>query len=75
MGALTMPQKTFLDAPPDRPPANPFADARPLTRCSNCGRGKFTDRRIHGGQSTARECDNCGRFMGFPVWYGEETPQ
>jgi hypothetical protein len=53
---------------------NPFADFPPLAICDLCGSANFRDRAIHEGRSTARECSNCSRFMGFPVWYGEETP-
>ena len=53
---------------------NPAADPRPLVICDVCGSAKFADRAIHNGQSTVRECTRCNRFMGFPVWYGEESP-
>ncbi len=70
-----MHQATFLDAAePHTPPANPFADARPLTRCDKCLCDRVRVRTIHGGQSRARDCARCGRFLGFPVWYGEEAP-
>jgi hypothetical protein len=54
--------------------ANPFADPRPLVKCDACGSANFRDRAIHDCQSTIRECRRCSRFMGFPVWYGVETP-
>lgn len=68
-------QRSLLDAAEATPPANPFADPRPLTICPKCKSTRYRDRRIHEGQSIARECDGCGYAMGFPVWYGEETPE
>jgi hypothetical protein len=69
-----MPQANFLAALQPTPSANPFADARPLTACDKCGAG-YHDRRIHNGQSLIRECTRCRRFLGFPLWYGQEGPQ
>lgn len=56
--------------------AGPFVpDTRPLVACDKCGCLSFEDKPIHDGQSTRRSCSFCGRFMGFPVWYGvEELP-
>ena len=51
---------------------NGFADPRPINACDKCGCARFRDRIIHDGQSTTRACERCGRFMGFPNWYGEE---
>lgn len=67
-----MKQQTFCDAIAASPPANPFADARPIERCDKCGGEEFADRVIHGGRSTIRECRRCRRFMGFSVWYGRQ---
>lgn len=53
---------------------HPAADPRPLVICDVCESAKFHDRAIHNGRSTVRECSACRRFMGFPVWYGEESP-
>ena len=36
-----------------------------------CGSTRFRDVPIHGGRSVRRDCAACGRFLGFPVWYGE----
>jgi ribosomal protein S27AE len=46
--------------------------ANPTTRltCGRCGSSSWRDVPIHCGQSTRRDCARCGRFMGFPVWYG-----
>lgn len=64
-----MPQPTLFDAPEYSPPANHFADARPLAACPVCSSTAFHDREIHAGASTIRECKHCRRFMGFPRWY------
>ncbi len=66
-------QTSFLEIPLTPLPVNPFADARPIARCDVCRSEKFVDRRIHGGASTIRECARCRRFMGFPLWYGQEV--
>lgn len=45
-------------------------DSRPLVECDKCGCISYRDQATHEGRSTVRECAFCGRFMGFPVWYG-----
>jgi len=50
------------DAPADR--------TRPVCRC---GATTWRDVPIHGGQSVRRDCARCGRFLEFPVWYGNNT--
>jgi hypothetical protein len=40
--------------------------------CCRCGSARFRDVPIHGGQRTRRDCAECGRFIGFPVWYGRK---
>ncbi len=35
-----------------------------------CGSTEYVDHPIHGGQSLRRDCARCGRFIGFPLWYG-----
>ncbi len=42
------------------------------TRCEHCDSPEFTDMPIHGGQSLRRDCAKCGRYHGFPKWYGVE---
>lgn len=60
----------------DVAPAIPLAsrDARetPAKAICRCGSATWRDVPIHGGQSTRRDCAGCGRFIGFPVWYGKE---
>jgi len=36
-----------------------------------CGSTAWKDTPIHGGQSLRRNCQQCGKFLGFPVWYGQ----
>ena len=39
-------------------------------RCEHCNSPEFVDLSIHGGQSLRRDCAQCGRYHGFPKWYG-----
>jgi len=36
-----------------------------------CGSTRYVDTPIHGGKSIRRNCLQCGKFLGFPVWYGQ----
>ena len=38
-----------------------------------CGSTGWRDVPIHDGQSVRRDCDRCGRFLDFLVWYGKDT--
>ena len=42
----------------------------PDVHCRRCGSGVFIDVPIHDGESTRRDCGECGFILGFPVWYG-----
>jgi hypothetical protein len=53
-------------SPPQRPPK----PKRPDAVCP-CGSTKWRDVPIHGGRSIRRDCARCGRFLGFPLWYGQ----
>jgi hypothetical protein len=46
--------------------------AKPVCRCGSTERRNVP---IHDGQSVRRDCDKCGRFIDFPVWYGKATLQ
>ena len=46
--------------------------ARPVCRC---GSTRCSDVPIHNGQSVRRDCGRCGRFIEFPVWYGNGALQ
>ncbi len=37
-----------------------------------CGSTTWRDVPIHDGQSVRRDCAGCRRFIGFPVWHGQE---
>lgn len=39
--------------------------------CDRCGPTDYRDVPIHGGRSVRRDCLHCGRFIDFPVWYGD----
>ena len=48
---------------------NPLAQHVVESTCGRCGAvGHYTDIPVHDGRSLRRECD-CGRVLGFPVWY------
>jgi len=36
-----------------------------------CGSTRYVDTPIHNGRSLRRNCQQCGRFLGFPRWYGQ----
>ena len=57
------PQDAHGDAAP-----GPAPTQRPVCRC---GSTTWRDVPIHNGQSTRRDCGRCGRFIRFPVWYGQ----
>jgi len=38
--------------------------------CPSCGSVHAMDFKIHGGRSVRRDCIQCGRTIGFPVWNG-----
>ena len=42
-------------------------------RCRHCGAHDQVDLPIHEGRSIRRDCGGCGRFIGFPKWYGTAT--
>ena len=44
----------------------------PAKAVCRCGSMRWRDVPIHEGQSVRRDCRSCGRFLGFPVWYGKE---
>ena len=59
---------------------SPGADAqraaqKPTGPICRCGSTTWRDVPIHGGQSVRRDCGHCGRFLEFPVWYGNDTGQ
>src|SRR5262245_37466487 len=56
---------------PDLPAPKSDAPATPTTPLCRCGSTTWRDVPIHGGQSARRNCGGCGRFIGFPVWYGK----
>jgi integrase len=40
--------------------------------CDRCGSEKFIDHVIHHGASMRRDCEYCGRTLGFPRWHGRD---
>jgi TubC N-terminal docking domain len=57
-----------------RPVATMDADAKPTKPVCRCGSTACRDVPIHNGQSIRRDCGRCGRFIHFPVWYGNAVP-
>ena len=53
-------------APPEHRGAERTVSAKPVCRC---GSTKWRDVAIHDGQSTRRDCAQCGRFIEFSRWY------
>ena len=69
----------LLRSPPNVSPTKPVAaqnaPAKPTTSVCRCGSTTWQDVPIHDGQSVRRDCSRCGRFINFPVWYGNTTLQ
>ncbi|MGB4726917.1 MAG: hypothetical protein WBH86_05905 [Thermogutta sp.] len=61
------------DLTPDNPPKPTDDGDKPKPIC-RCGSSDYVDHPIHDGQSLRRDCARCGRFIGFPVWYGVQRP-
>jgi hypothetical protein len=57
-------------SPPQRPPK----PKRPDAVC-RCGSTRWRDVPIHGGRSIRRDCARCGRFLSFPLWYGQREEE
>jgi hypothetical protein len=64
---LELQRPTPAVAPPATPKNRPAA-GQAICRC---GSTRWQDIPIHGGQSLRRDCERCGRFIDFPVWYGK----
>jgi hypothetical protein len=60
-------------AVPAPPAATIDAPAMPPQTVCRCGSTRWRDVPIHGGQSVRHDCGRCGRFIDFPVWYGNDT--
>ena len=54
---------------------NPAMTAEAAVAACRCGATAWRDVPIHGGQSIRRDCGGCGRFIDFPIWYGNDTLQ
>jgi len=54
------------------PPWGEDARVNPYAVCS-CGSTRWRDVPVHNGQSVRRDCRECGRFLGFPVWNGTKA--
>ncbi len=65
---LVMAALRELAAPPPPPP---LPAAGPV--CRRHPRGGVVDVQIHGGRSVRRDCQQCGRFIDFVLWYGQPS--
>jgi hypothetical protein len=63
-----------VDDAPDAEPAL-AVQAEPAKTACRCGSTTWRDVPIHDGQSIRRDCGRCGRYIGFPIWYGKDTGQ
>ena len=63
------------EATPIPAPSDADALATPIRPVCRCGSTRWRDVPIHHGQSVRRDCGQCRRFIGFPIWYGEGTLQ
>ena len=61
------------EAPSTAPVTASDAPAKPAKPICRCGSTTWRDVLIHGGQSTRRDRGRCGRFIEFPVWYGNSA--
>lgn len=66
---LRRPVRATLDTCPI---INPATTTEQICRC---GSTTWRDVPIHDGQSVRRDCGRCGRFIDFPIWYGNGTLQ
>ncbi|MGA2032820.1 MAG: hypothetical protein ABSG68_11220 [Thermoguttaceae bacterium] len=56
--------------------AQPMPSMKPTAKpVCRCGGAAWRDVSIHDVQSVRRDCDKCGRFIEFPIWYGKTTLQ
>ncbi|NLF09477.1 MAG: hypothetical protein GX594_16075 [Pirellulaceae bacterium] len=56
--------------------AEPMPTTKPTAKpVCRCGSTVWRDVPIHNGQSVRRDCGRCGRFLDFPVWYGNTALQ
>jgi hypothetical protein len=66
---VRVPLSEFRQPKTPPPPRKP-KPKRPDAVC-RCGSTQWRDVPIHGGRSIRRDCARCGRFLGFPLWYGQ----
>jgi hypothetical protein len=59
------------DGAPDAEPAPIIEPGTNPNAVCRCGSTRWRDVPIHDGQSVRRDCGRCGRFLEFPIWYGE----
>ena len=61
-----------VEATPD---TCPNAASHGEKKICRCGSTTWRGVPIHDGQSVRRDCGRCGRFIDFPIWYGNGTLQ
>jgi hypothetical protein len=68
---LLGPTQAFdVDDAPDTEPAPVSDQTFSAGSVCPCGSTSWRDLTIHDGQSLRRDCGRCGRFVGWPLWYG-----
>jgi len=56
------------------PPKQPQPFTKRVCRCgSTAWRDVILKHLPHNGTTIRRDCGRCGRFLDFPVWYGNDT--
>jgi hypothetical protein len=63
------PQAAELSAVVTGPPAMAAEPLDASAAVCRCGSTCYIDLPIHDGRSMRRDCERCGRFISFPVWY------
>jgi hypothetical protein len=59
-----------VDNAPNAEPAPVIEPNTSKNAVCRCGSTAWRDVLIHDGQSLRRDCGRCGRFLGWPIWYG-----
>lgn len=68
------PNSSNPDAPAKQPGlAKPLTAEAELIACRRCHSENLVTVPIHGGDSSRRDCGDCGAFIDFPSWHGSTS--